>query len=317
MRLLWLTLAAAIATARADKVAKFESLARANGGVVKLTSASYDELVASPRNYSASVIITALGPQFSCKPCQIFDGEHRLVARSFQGVRSAVHPHFFGVLDFEDGQEIFRRLQLSTAPNGLLYYPTEGPEAKPLAKPDTYEFNRNGPTAEPFAAFLNARLGVHIPFRRPPDYNKIGSLVVIFVGVIGLSFSFWPHVKLILSSKALWSATTIASILLFTSGHMWNQIRHPLWAGGQPGKIEYVQGGFSSQYAVETQIVMGLYGLLAFSAYTIGVTLPKVQDPLRQRLGVYVWLGIFLVVFGALMGIFRIKNPGYPFHFIF
>ena len=52
-------------------------LAEANdapNGIITLDSASYERLISSshssPRNYSVSVVLTALPSQFKCQPCQ-------------------------------------------------------------------------------------------------------------------------------------------------------------------------------------------------------------------------------------------------------
>lgn len=49
---------------------KFRDLAKKNSGVVQLTSSTYDELIAGPRDFSVSVLLTAMAPQFKCAPCQ-------------------------------------------------------------------------------------------------------------------------------------------------------------------------------------------------------------------------------------------------------
>lgn len=49
-------------------------------------------------------------------------------------------------------------------------------------------------------------------------------------------------------------------------------------------------------------------GILGFSAYTLAYTLPRIRDPVKQRLGVYVWTGISVVMFGVLMNLFKIKQ---------
>lgn len=116
--------AAASSEALDPRLAKYHTLAAKNDGVLPLTSASYDELVslngpagAGPgRNYSISVILTALNPKFGCAPCQAFDKEHREVAKQWwaksrkAGGQAAQMKHIFGVLDFEKGQEIFKRV---------------------------------------------------------------------------------------------------------------------------------------------------------------------------------------------------------------
>lgn len=52
----------------ASKVDRFRSLSR--NGLVKLDSALYDEITEEPRDYSVSVVLTAMAPQFKCAPCQ-------------------------------------------------------------------------------------------------------------------------------------------------------------------------------------------------------------------------------------------------------
>lgn len=114
--------AAAAASAPLDaKLAKYHTQAAKSGdGIVYLTSSQYDDLLApssptSPRNYSVSVILTALNPKFGCKPCLAFDKEHKLVASQWwsKNRRSKQDQmrHVFAVLDFEKGQEIFRRVR--------------------------------------------------------------------------------------------------------------------------------------------------------------------------------------------------------------
>lgn len=100
---------------------KFHGIAAKNGGVVPLTSALYDELVApastsgsDQRDYSVSVILTALNPKFGCVPCRAFDKEHKEVAKQWWSKnkrnKATQAKHFFAVLDFEAGQDIFRRV---------------------------------------------------------------------------------------------------------------------------------------------------------------------------------------------------------------
>lgn len=106
---------AATSDARVDK---FHAIAARNGGVVPLTTALYDELLhpSSPnaRNYSASIVLTALGPKYGCIPCQAFDREHKEVARQWwkkNKSKADQARHFFAVLDFDQGQDVFRRVR--------------------------------------------------------------------------------------------------------------------------------------------------------------------------------------------------------------
>lgn len=103
------------------RTSKFLSLAAKHGGVVPLDSKLYDELVgstaSSPRNYTASVILTALPANYGCQPCRNFDKEHSVLAKQWwtkSKKGKAGTPHFFGVLDFPAGQDVFRRVSCST-----------------------------------------------------------------------------------------------------------------------------------------------------------------------------------------------------------
>lgn len=58
--------------------------------------------------------------------------------------------------------------------------------------------------------------------------------------------------------------------------------------------------------------------MLAFATYTITVTLPNLShDKFRQRVGVYLWLGVTAVMASVLVSIFHVKNSGYPFRLLF
>jgi oligosaccharyltransferase complex subunit gamma len=59
---------AARSSAKVSKRDKFRSLVK--NGVVELNSALYDELTDGPRDYSVSVVLTAMAPQYKCAPCQ-------------------------------------------------------------------------------------------------------------------------------------------------------------------------------------------------------------------------------------------------------
>lgn len=66
-----LTLAlAVIPSVLGDQSKWIDLAAKSKNGIIKLDSAMYDELLASDRDYSALVLLTALAPQFKCQPCQ-------------------------------------------------------------------------------------------------------------------------------------------------------------------------------------------------------------------------------------------------------
>lgn len=120
------------------------------------------------------------------------------------------------------------------------------------------------------------------------------------------------------------------TILFMTSGYMWTQIRRPLYVQAERnGQVSYIAGGYQTQLGAEVHIISAICaclpptssrhaeltgfrtdGVLGFSAYILAYTIPKLTDPVRQRLGVYVWTGVFIVMSGVLMNIFHMKQPG-------
>ena len=112
---------------------------------------------------------------------------------------------------------------------------------------------------------------------------------------------------------------------MFTSGHMFNAIRHtPYMQANGRGGFNYIAGGFQNQFGIETHIVSGLCmmfslntltvdGLLAFTTTVLILKAPTIRDPTQQSIAIWIWSGGILLIYSVLIYIFRIKNGGYPF----
>lgn len=59
-----------LSAAKPTRESKFKAVAAKNGGIVTLDSATYDEITAGSRNYSVSILLTAMADQYKCQPCQ-------------------------------------------------------------------------------------------------------------------------------------------------------------------------------------------------------------------------------------------------------
>jgi oligosaccharyltransferase complex subunit gamma len=46
------------------------------------------------------------------------------------------------------------------------------------------------------------------------------------------------------------------------------------------------------------------------------VVIPAQSSPVKQRLGVFLWTGMLIVLASMLFRLFRLKNGGYPFHLL-
>lgn len=141
------------------------------------------------------------------KACSVFDGEQRLVARQWLK-KADSNKHFFASLDFPDGQDVFRRLGLQTAPTINLFHPTEGERAS-VKEPTQYDFNRAGASAEPFAAFVRQHTGLDVQFRRPPNYAAIGTSAVVLLGGSALVYVFRSILYVLVTGRIVWAFAII------------------------------------------------------------------------------------------------------------
>ena len=54
-------------------------------------------------------------------------------------------------------------------------------------------------------------------------------------------------------------------------------------------------------------------GLLSFATITLALKVPRMADPRRQQVAVWLWSAVMLGTYSFLLSTFRIKNGGYPF----
>ncbi|KAK8138813.1 oligosaccharyltransferase complex subunit gamma [Apiospora sp. TS-2023a] len=286
---------------------------------VKLADSSYKKLTASPRDYSVAVLLTAMDSRFGCQLCHEFQPEWELLAKSWlRGDKKAESRIIFSTLDFSDGRDTF--ISVLGPPNRTcadVLPPSIGPHAVPgVEGPIRYDFTNGALTAEQVHSWI-AR---HMPGRptpavkRPVNYVAWAVGVVSTLGVAGALAKAGPYILPIIQNRNAWAAISLIGILMFTSGHMFNQIRKvPYVAGDGHGGISYFSSGFQNQLGMETQIIAFIYGLLSFAAIALIMKVPRVADAKKQQVWVLLWCAVLFLVYSFLLSIFRIKNGGYPF----
>ncbi|KAI1437793.1 OST3/OST6 family protein [Xylaria sp. CBS 124048] len=284
---------------------------------LQLADGSYKKLTSAPRDYSVAVLLTALDAKYGCQLCGMFQPEWDILSRSWiQGDKKGESRIIFGTLDFTDGRDTFMALGLQTAPVLLLFQPTTGPHAVASVDPVRYDFTAGSLTAESardwIARYLPDR--PHPRVSRPVDYVRWIVSIVSLLGVLGVILKLWPYMLPIIHNRNVWAGVSLIGILLFTSGHMFNQIRKvPYVAGDGRGGLSYFAPGFQSQYGLETQIIAFIYGILAFATISIALKAPRTKDPNMQQIMVIIWGIIMVVMYSYLLSVFRGKNGGYPF----
>ncbi|KAL8772195.1 MAG: hypothetical protein Q9209_002630 [Squamulea sp. 1 TL-2023] len=285
---------------------------------LKLDDATYERLTAAPRDYTAAVLLTALESRFGCQLCREFQPEWDLVGKSWvRGDKKGDSRLIVGTLDFADGRGTFQKLMLQTAPIMMLFPPTTGPHAKPDAQAIRYDFTTGPQSAEQINDWIirHSPDGPTPPIYRPVNYTRLITITTAVLGFVSFASVAAPYIIPIIQNRNLWAAISLITILLFTSGHMFNHIRKvPYVSGDGKGGISYFAGGFSNQFGLETQIVAAMYGTLSFATIALALKVPRMADPKKQHIAVFVWGGVVFAMYSFLLSVFRVKNGGYPFH---
>ncbi|KAI9642971.1 oligosaccharyl transferase subunit ost3/OST6 [Ciborinia camelliae] len=284
---------------------------------LKLDDSIYGKLTSAPRDYSVVVLLTATESRFGCQLCHEFQPEWDLLSKSWvKGDKQGESRLLYGTLDFMNGKSTFQSLGLQTAPVILLFLPTTGPHASKINDPIRYDFTSGAQSAEEVHSWIARHLTdrPHPPVKRPFNWIPVIAITTTILGTITFLSVAWPYILPIVQNRNVWAAISLISILLFTSGHMFNHIRKvPYVAGDGKGGVSYIAGGFSTQYGLETQIIAAMYGLLSFATISLALKVPRIADPKIQQVAVLVWSGVIFVMYSFLLSVFRMKNGGYPF----
>ena len=80
---------------------------------ISIDDEGFEELAATPRDFSVAVLLTALEAKFGCKLCRDFQSEWDVLARSWQkGDKKGEGRTLFTTLDLSNGRATFMKVQL-------------------------------------------------------------------------------------------------------------------------------------------------------------------------------------------------------------
>ena len=169
---------------------------------------------------------------------------------------------------------------------------------------------------------------VPIPHSPPPNY---GAIFTVVLGALTLLLSV-RYFAPIFTSRWVWAALVIGASIIFTSGFMFVRIRGSPWVAHHNGQPQWMAGGYQSQYGMEVQVIGAICALsfltgnnetyltlmiidltAAFSYTALIFLVPQISSPSKQRLGVYIWCTLSVVLLAILLSFLRIKNPGWCF----
>lgn len=156
-------------------------------------------------------------------------------------------------------------------------------------------------------------MGYRVKLIKPFPWDKVIATVAAIGITVPLIKIFWRKIFGVFQSPKLWISLTMVSVLLFTSGHMFNSIRKvPYVAGDGHGGVSYFVGGHSNQVGIETQIVAIAYAIMAFSSILLITKVPVLRNSQAQNIAALLLTLIIFTAMSFIISKFHIKNGGYP-----
>ena len=234
--------------------------------IIRLNTDRYKNFVKStPRNYSMVVMFTAMAAHRQCVVCKHANDEFQIVANSYRYSQFYSNKLFFGVVDFDEGADVFQQLNLNTAPV-FMHFPAKG---KPK-KSDTMDLQRIGLSSESLAKWVAERTDIHIRIFRPPNYSGSIALIAMFA-LLAIIFYFRRNSLSFLYNTSTWAVLSLVFAFLMTSGQMWNHIRSPpLLHKSQHGNVIYIHSSSQGQFIMETYIIIMINAAI--------VQIPKMEN---------------------------------------
>ncbi|QSL65053.1 hypothetical protein MERGE_002358 [Pneumocystis wakefieldiae] len=296
-----------------DLVLDFLERAESNSGLIQLDSPSIYSIITKPRNYSIVVMFTTNNIQYDCHVCRKLYPSFKLIAKS----RHKTHPKskslFFGVIEYLENEYIFSQLQLTNIPTIILYPATIGPASSRNNKPVILNIRDGDISSEWLAQAISQKINEPIHIVYFLNYGKIAfyafiAFLSVFFFKITHSFIFY-----VISKKELWLIFSLASIIIFNSGYMLVKIRKSPFTGQNNDSPIYISQSSSTQYGIESHIIIVTYLTLIFTVILLAVFAPKVSNKRKQTTLIILLIILQFIIFSFLIHIFRLKNRGYPF----
>ncbi|XP_076770155.1 dolichyl-diphosphooligosaccharide--protein glycosyltransferase subunit TUSC3 isoform X4 [Arvicanthis niloticus] len=237
---------------------------------------------APPRNYSMIVMFTALQPQRQCSVCRQANEEYQILANSWRYSSAFCNKLFFGMVDYDEGTDVFQQLNMNSAPT-FMHFPSKG---RPK-RADTFDLQRIGFGAEQLAKWIADRTDVHIRVFRPPNYSGTIALALLVSLVGGLLYLRRNNLEFIYN-KTGWAMVSLS----------------------------YIHGSSQAQFVAESHIILVLNAAITMGMVLLNEAATSKGDVGKRRIICLVGLGLVVFFFSFLLSIFRSKYHGYPYSFL-
>lgn len=294
----------------AEKVSHLKDMT-AKKSVIKLNNFKFKEYVKwTGRNYSMVIMFTALEPHRQCSICGAVNDEFLITAKSFHMTYGLSDKLFFGMIDYDDGSEIFQALQINTAPM-VTFIP---PKKKIMRIRDLHQLDmqRVGFSAESIGRWISEETDMEFKIFRPPNYvSTFGLLTLVFVGSLVMYFK--QENFEFLQNRSMWAVVTIFICLAMTSGQMWNHIRGPPFYRRSGNGINYIHGSSQGQFVSETYIILILNAIFAGCVILIIENGYHNDKSTSKKIATFVAIIVAALLFSTVLSIFKAKAGGYPY----
>lgn len=281
--------------------------------IIRFTGDKFRQFIKStPRNYSFIIMLTALSPHRQCIVCRHAFDEFQLVANSWRYSQINTNKLFFGMVDFDEGPDVFNSLGMNSAPV-FMHFPEKG---KPK-KGDQMDIQRIGFQAETIARWIAERTDIQIRVFRPPNYSGTIALVILFALIAALLYMRRNNLDF-MYNKTSWGLAAMCIVFAMTSGQMWNHIRGPPFMHrASRGTVAYIHGSSGGQFIVETYIVIVLNAAIVLGMILLHEAAASRGDSKKRKIMAGVGLAVVAIFFSLLLSVFRMKAQGYPYSFLF
>lgn len=294
-----------------------------NDGLLHLGNKNWKNWVKN-EDYGMFLFITAIDPRLGCALCREFDPTFKSVADSYWGsIQSSPLSDeledkskiIFAIAEFNDVKEMFQFYDIRQVPKMLYYAPGKGPQV--MTPSGEYQFLVDDTTQNFQRWIVELTPGLNIKRLEIVEKTNGTKVFIILLGLLSiLGFGYLKRTTIlkIVQSKTIWMGITLCLVLIFISGHMFNEIRKtPSTKRNAKGETIFIMPGQQVQLGVETKIVFVIYTIIITSLISLIKIVPGIKDiKMRMILCILTCL-VLTFAYSGLINAFGIKSTSYPF----
>lgn len=299
-------------------------------GIINVTEENYELLGKGMRDFYSVLFITSDEPNQNgdlCDLCRDFEPNMRIVSRSIRNQLSDedVHRIFFFKVDVAYNPTFLKEFQVTKIPFCLVYPPQielsdDGQEFAWKHSPFYQYVIKKEFMDQPlhFGEFLANILNVFLSIEQPFEYDVFFKTFAIYV-ILFLIFK--KKVMPLVQNKAKFFLVlfSLAVIFLSITGFKFTSMNHIAFiVHNDKDEIAWFSGGAQYQFGIEILTVSCMYFGMGLCTVLL-VLIPKMKSfnaGTTSVLTVSISAALF-VLYMFFLSCFKIKDPGYPFVYLF